>query len=617
MWARAALLSFVGLAGGLWGLLPSTATSSAALEMAPLSDSGFGEWLESAGATLSTQQVRTLFQNWRRLLMPLKKEWSADSEAECEELGRGLAREFIELAPSVYNWSEAVKLELLERGLRGVIRNYSTLKFVLPILSKRGAWRSVSEGWLDALLVMDLEEDIEDSFVFGGEDDDEAAEPPKKKPRASSSGPPLGSSEAGTKGRKRKAESEPEGGSAAKSPRRSTFGDWLEKTSQNPLVPSWLGLQTAALGRSGFYGPMVFSELAFLFSAAASLKALSETAANQVLAIFFGALGLSSGFGDSVEDVCSGLLWLGFFAVGSYLFGDIAAAWASDLFSKFGSAPPGPGGPGAPSGPSAGSVEGAPSPAGGVVPPGDGAGGGAGLGIAEPTSETRAPGAASAADPSGVSDFARRLGLSEGLGNRAPIRRVAETGTILPPSDERVLPIESQSGERWRSWDSVLRTATGPKDPQWGAHLRGSATAMETFRGYRAAGGPLGHHREWLKCVGNVGRPHAHEHYALSAVLEMLACFDQVNVGSLMGIELLMRRLQLLESAYETGKGKPDFGHSADVMGFLSRESGAVISGTLEAEITERLKTRAEIAKQLSKAREVLPRGPKKTADKS
>ena len=81
-------------------------------------------------------------------------------------------------------------------------------------------------------------------------------------------------------------------------------------------------------------------------------------------------------------------------------------------------------------------------------------------------------------------------------------------------------------------------------------------------------------------------------------------------------MELLGRRLQLIESAYEmSGDGKaPDFFHSQDMMGFSERASGAVVSATLEAESAARLKGRAEIEKELRKAKggsKAQPRPPK------
>ena len=162
----------------------------------------------------------------------------------------------------------------------------------------------------------------------------------------------------------------------------------------------------------------------------------------------------------------------------------------------------------------------------------------------------------------------------------------------------------STRGDRWRPWEDVLRESTSPAIPQWQAHLKGSPTVLEAFRGYRPSGGPIGHHREWARMAGLAGKPHGHEHYTLCAAMELLACFDQLNCPQLLGVELLMRRVALIESAYEQGShGKPDFFHAEEVMGFLTRPSGAVIAPTLELEVAERLKSRAEIAKQLGKAK--------------
>ena len=70
----------------------------------------------------------------------------------------------------------------------------------------------------------------------------------------------------------------------------------------------------------------------------------------------------------------------------------------------------------------------------------------------------------------------------------------------------------------------------------------------------------------------------------------------------------------LLESAHEFGNnGRPEFFHSEEIMGFLARPSWAVIAGSTEVEVGERLRARAEIQKHLTKAKEAtnVPKGPK------
>ena len=178
-----------------------------------------------------------------------------------------------------------------------------------------------------------------------------------------------------------------------------------------------------------------------------------------------------------------------------------------------------------------------------------------------------------------------------------------------PSLDERVLPLEFESGERFRRWESVIRSSAGPsKTDHWEQHLKGSPSLMELFRGFRRAGGPISHHRQWVRQSGVGSRPHAHEHYTLAASLELLASIDQVNAPSLVGAELLGRRMQLIESAYEQSRdGKtPDFFHAEEMLGAPERPSGAVISSTLEKETADRLKEKAEIYKQIRKAKEGL-----------
>ena len=117
----------------------------------------------------------------------------------------------------------------------------------------------------------------------------------------------------------------------------------------------------------------------------------------------------------------------------------------------------------------------------------------------------------------------------------------------------------------------------------------------------------MGHHREWVRCSGiDARRPHVHEHFVLCCILEFLCCYDQVNVPALLGCEVAIRRIQLLESAYDLAvdKKNPDFFHAEDFMGLGERASGAVVSSTAEKETAERLSARALVAKEIRKARE-------------
>ena len=82
--------------------------------------------------------------------------------------------------------------------------------------------------------------------------------------------------------------------------------------------------------------------------------------------------------------------------------------------------------------------------------------------------------------------------------------------------------------------------------------------------------------------------------------------FDQLNTPALLAFEVLGRRIQLIESAYElSADGKsPDFFHIEDIMGCSERTSGAVIAPTLEQEAATRLRARAENSEELRKAKD-------------
>ena len=469
-------------------------------------------------------------------------------------------------------------------------------------------------GWLLGAAVTVEEAWEGDDVVFGGLEDDEDDEEPEAKRARLEDAPlppapaPAGPGE-GPKKRKRVAE---ENASSSESPskKRRTLTDWLESSSESPVVSSWLGMQTLLLGRAGMYGPMAVSATAFVFAAGNLLKSLTEKAAQQILAVSFGFLGLGSGFAEDLPGACSNILILIMVAVFFFNFGEdiLNLLDRARLAARGGDGPGGEGGPGvAPPAvvheAAAGTVVEAPPPPPTPVP-GPPAGG--------LEQAVRAEAGAGA----GLGDFARRLGLAGSLGGPGLVADDKKEG-VLSAVDERVLPLEVASGERWRGWESVIRNSRSPVSPEWTAHLKGSPSVLEVFRGYRQAGGPLSHHREWVKHHNLHGKPHGHERFTLCAALELLACFDQLNVPSLLGCELLVRRVMLLESAHElANNGRPEFFHSEEIMGFLARPSGAVIAGGTEVEVGERLRARAEIQKHLTKAKEAtgVPKGPKRGA---
>ena len=73
------------------------------------------------------------------------------------------------------------------------------------------------------------------------------------------------------------------------------------------------------------------------------------------------------------------------------------------------------------------------------------------------------------------------------------------------------------------------------------------------------------------------GKPHAHEHYVIMLTLEYLGCFDQVNLPALLGAEILARRAQLIESAYEASSEAPRFEGAEHFMGYKDTDNGVFV----------------------------------------
>ena len=218
-----------------------------------------------------------------------------------------------------------------------------------------------------------------------------------------------------------------------------------------------------------------------------------------------------------------------------------------------------------------------------------------------------APGVA--AQGPAASDFLNRMGLV------APGAALGSFGLSAPPSvlDSRIFEVVLDGDDRWRTFEDVARRVSGPtptQSVQWKSQISGEASGVSCFKRARRAGSFTDHHRLWMtKSNIDQRKPHAHEHFILCLAIDMFAMFDQVNLPSLLGGEILLRRMQLLESAYEQGvHGAPDFFHSDDMMGLNERPSGAIISPELEDSCAEHLKQRALIAKEIRKAREPAPK---------
>ena len=583
---------------------------------------GFRSWLGSHGYPGSYAQSRQLLLAARRHLSAARPD-DADMGVVLPAAAGAMAKEASGALADLLSRDEDEKSEMLKEILRASMANWHLRSKVATALRRRQTWKLVHSAWMDSLELdppaPEVSQEAADDMTFGDLDDEE---PPRKKSRVEPSAP------SGSESRKR---ARPPDDEEPPAKRRRSFGNWLGAFSSDWRLALWLGFQGTFLGALGMYGPMLVSLIGCVITLALWMRSLATDVVLKMASSLAGVTSIAGALSSEVDDFMGWMFTLmgciGLVLVFCYLFEDQARVAVQRFFHGLRNAQ-GDGGGGAGGAPPGGAAPAAAAAAEPTAAPHADAGGGGGsdasggLGMGLPTPQLPPPDRL----PAGVGDFADRLGLGGPLAAAVPPPGLPAFQPAFAPSrlaaadphDPRVLPVIFHGHERWRSWERFLSDASSPGDEEragWALHLRGSPSALEAFKGYRHTGGPLGHHREWVKCSSSVAnRPHAHEHYTLCAAVELLCCYDQLHGPHLLGIELLMRRIMLIESAYEYSKdGKaPDFWHASDMMGDLRRASGAVISGSLEDETAARLKARSDVQKQLMKAKEA-NKPPKKT----
>ena len=116
---------------------------------------------------------------------------------------------------------------------------------------------------------------------------------------------------------------------------------------------------------------------------------------------------------------------------------------------------------------------------------------------------------------------------------------------------------------------------------------------------------PLLRHGKWVaeSGVGADSRS-AHEHSILSHVLEKSMVVDQLNVVNLVSMEIVGRRLILLEEAHSVDPGAPSFEGWEHWLGLGERRAGVLIPPELSRFVAKRVGDEAAVAKERRKAKE-------------
>ena len=202
------------------------------------------------------------------------------------------------------------------------------------------------------------------------------------------------------------------------------------------------------------------------------------------------------------------------------------------------------------------------------------------------------------------------------VGDRALVARGGETLVLarLPRAavadwaapDIRVLPVRFDlQGERRRDFGDAVNLMSGEEN---GIHMdiQGPRTSMWFLKYVRQNGGsPHAAHEAWIRASGvGHGDRSVFEHEVLSRILEALCCIDQVNAPTLLGVELLIRRIQLIREAHRVSPHSPDYSASDQFMGWGTRRHGGAIAPALAQFVSGELRAEAAISKEARKARE-------------
>jgi hypothetical protein len=137
--------------------------------------------------------------------------------------------------------------------------------------------------------------------------------------------------------------------------------------------------------------------------------------------------------------------------------------------------------------------------------------------------------------------------------------------------------------------------------------LLGPATAGWFLDQVAVGGMPsmVARHHRWKSDSGvRSNLPAVFEHEVISSVIDVAVINDRLNIKNLVSFELLLRRLQLQESAITESPDNPSYEGARHFMGIGERRGGALINPVLAQYVATELGKEAAILKEKRKARE-------------
>ena len=171
--------------------------------------------------------------------------------------------------------------------------------------------------------------------------------------------------------------------------------------------------------------------------------------------------------------------------------------------------------------------------------------------------------------------------------------------------DVRVLPVLfDNADERWRT---IPEAAGELEEVEYDDFpLQGPRTLCHDVRQLRRLGFDfVQHHESWIKKSGVRSSDRSvFEHATICRVLNLMVCYDQLNVGALASAEALNRRRTLIEQAHQGRPDAPSYESAEDIMGIRESLDGSLIDPALTQYAARKAATRAEIMKQTRLAQE-------------